>query len=459
VRVYAVLVSNLIVRSIFLTEFEKFNQVWKAYPPFNGQRGKQTERKYKEVIYSLWKNHRDWKDEDGEDGFQINCKEKGTIYTVRNLMEESGLLIRVSDYSTGHHTRTYHKNTDLFNLAFINSDYTYANWLNNPKSKDIIDDIYSDEFNNVKFDYVNKYLKTKNLKTKLQKLNYNIEKLYRISKPMLEYYHDLALRLNNSVNIPGLKLKTFLYFNDEGLPKGRPYSYFSNTLNPEKKHKKIDTSYQTRTDFLNANGLSDYYEVYDIKSEIPRVNYLFHTGEWRDDSFDFYQEIINEYDKVIRYSGRLDRGETQRTHSNDSMKQLFMRIYFGKGSDSASFGGRVQEKQKRLDNTKIDDSGLTELELYQWSLEYGWKVIKDDWFILCEKTREVVKPSIGNLIFWYSFFIETEVRNELLNRGKHVYNVYDGFYYNQDITEEIKELLKIKSKFVYEKFMLPIHLQ
>jgi hypothetical protein len=135
-----------------------------------------------------------------------------------------------------------------------------------------------------------------------------------------------------------------------------------------------------------------------------------------------------------------------------------MRIYFGKGGDYNSYSGYQKDKEKRQNDISLDNLGLTELDWYKWAIKYGKEEIQKDWFVLCEKTREIVKPSIGPLIFWYSFFIETEVRIELLNRGKQVYNVYDGFYYNTDISNEIIDILKEKSKFVYENYMLPIHL-
>jgi hypothetical protein len=288
-----------------------------------------------------------------------------------------------------------------------------------------------------------------------KKLNYNIEKLYSLSKTMLPHYHKLLLRLNKSVCHDDFKLITYLYFDQEGLPKGRPYSYFCSTLNDNKKHKKVDYSFETRKQFLNAIGLDDYYEVYDIKSEIPRINYLFHTGEWKNDKYDFYAEIIKEYGKAIGDKTALDRGETKFTEYNDSMKQLFMRIYFGKGTDKQSFNGYNKDKLKRVNKTK-DYNGLSDLDFFKYALNVGYEVMYKDWKTLCNITREICKPSLGPLIFWYSFFIETEVKIELLKRGKKVYNVYDGFYYNQDISEEIKDILKDKALYVYNKYMKPI---
>jgi hypothetical protein len=50
------------------------------------------------------------------------------------------------------------------------------------------------------------------------------------------------------------------------------------------------------------------------------------------------------------------------------------------------------------------------------------------------------------------------VRAEMLSRGKKVYNVYDGFYYDDDIKDEIKKVVEDKAKYVYERWMLPVKL-
>jgi hypothetical protein len=432
-----------------MTDLERFNQVWH----FEGQRAKETQEKYEDILFSLWKNHRDWKEEDGEDGFQISCKGDRTIARVRKLAEDAGLLIKVKGHSTGNHTRTYHKNNTIFDLVFRNTDNKYGKWLNdiyNNNKIDIISKIYQDELNNMNIPYVDSGLRIRTVKTKkIKKLNYDIEKLYDIADDMLDHYHSLLLELNNSAVNEDLKLKTYLYFDKEGLPNGRPWSYFCSTLNDKKKHKRRDTSFEYRSAFLNRIELSDYYEVYDIKSEIPRINWLFHTGEWKDDDYDFYSEIIKDTEMMKYLDWRIDRGETEQTEYEDSMKQIFMRIYFGTGSVKQSFNGWLNDKLMRTDNEFVE---------YWDKEEAGYEINKDIWQAVYNSTNKICGLSIGNLIFWYAFFIETEVKIELLKQGKKVYNVYDGFYFNQDISNEIRELLKVKSKLVYDNYMKVIQI-
>jgi hypothetical protein len=233
-----------------------------------------------------------------------------------------------------------------------------------------------------------------------------------------------------------------VHYDNNGFPTGRPYSYFCSTGNDNKKHK--DPSLELRSQFLKRIGLPDYYEVYDIKSEVPRVNWLFHTGEWKEDSYDFYTEIVKDTEMMKYTDWAIERGETKYTKYEDSMKQIFMRIYFGKGSDHQSFNGWLDDKLKRLGNDWMK---------YWIQEENGFEINYDIWSLVCDSTRKIVGPSIGNLVFWFSFFIETEVKIELLERGKKVYNVYDGFYYKEDIKNEIVEILESKSKYVYNKYM------
>jgi hypothetical protein len=250
------------------------------------------------------------------------------------------------------------------------------------------------------------------------------------------------LQLNKSAIHDDFKYIRYLYYDKNGFPTGRPYCYFNSTGNDNKKHK--DTSIELRKDFLKKIGLGDYYEVYDIKCEVPRVNWLFHTGQWKDDNYDFYSEIVKDTEMEKYLDWKVQRGETKFTEYDDSMKRLFMRIYFGKGSDRQSFNGYLNSKLDRLKNNYAQ---------YWDDVSDKLDIDFNIWQELCKSTRKICGQPLGNLIFWFSFFIETEVKIELLKRGKKVYNVYDGFYFNEDISGEIKQLIKEKANYVYIKYM------
>jgi hypothetical protein len=436
-----------------MTEFEKFDKVWNGNfetTHWTGgidsytKRAYKTKKKYEQILFSIWKHHPDW---DLKNGFQIKCRDR-TVYRVIDLAERAGLLIRVSNYSVGNFTRIYHKNHGLFNAVFRNQNNQYGSWLskndNGNKDYDIIHNLMRQEtYKDKNNPYIDKSLKLTSRRYK--KLNYDLIKLHVLCKNMLPRYLKLRDKLNDKVDHQDFVMFTWLKFDKHDLPTGRPYSYFCSTLNRNKKHKVVDPSMEYRDDFLKRIGLPDYYEVYDIKSEIPRINWLFHTGEWKDDTYDFYTEIINDFAISCPDpdGDKISRGKAGNEYYNDSMKQLFMRVYFGKGTEKQSYSGYKEEKLKREQNSYWPGAREEDLLPYDFN----------EWYEICRSTEKICGPSIGNLIFWYAFFIETEVKIELLKRGKKVYNVYDGFYYDKDIKDEIIDILDVKSKYVYNKYM------
>jgi hypothetical protein len=436
-----------------MTDLEKFDAVWNGHSCFNGKRGRSTRKKYESILFSIWKHHNDW---DSENGFQIKCFKSNAIYRVVRLAEEAGLLIKTRNYYAGDHTNEYHKNIQLFQTVFQGDDNHYGKWLNTVNNErykqdyDIIYRLYQDEFNKLNYKYRLPYVATDILKEGkrniYKKLKYDIRMLHDMSDRMFDKYYKMLVELNSAAVHEELKFITFIHYDKRGLPTGRPYSYFCSTGNDKKKHK--DPSLELRSQFLQRIGLADYYEVYDIKSEVPRVNYLFHTGEWKDDSYDFYTEIIKDTEMINYLDWQVDRGQTQYTDHEDSMKQLFMRIYFGKGSIKQSFNGYQRNKLDRMQNN---------YKQYWDDIDDKLAIDFDIWQELCRSTKKICGPPLGNLIFWFTFFLETEVKIELLRRGKTVYNVYDGFYYNKDIKDEIRELLEAKSKYIYNEYM--IHLK
>jgi hypothetical protein len=171
-----------------------------------------------------------------------------------------------------------------------------------------------------------------------------------------------------------------------------------------------------------------------------------------------------------------------------------MRIYFGKGTEIQSYLGYENEKRQRILNnnaakcwldTKLlaknerfktmksfscvkcifgkncpeinNCEAFAELDRWEAEKKFDQDVNQTLWYKICKSTKKICGGDfIGTIVFWFAFFIETEVKIELLKRGKKVYNVYDGFYYNQDISAEIAQILKEKSLFVYDEFMKKI---
>ena len=445
-----------------MTDYEKFDKIWNNFHRFNGQRGKQTKERWERYLFSIWKHHQDW---DEVEGFQIKCKyngypQSGTLYDVRELATKAGLLIKIGNYWVSNRTNIYKKNHLLFDYAYRNAENKYGKWLDESKINvdlDVIRMINTDIFN--KLNKSNNYSLHDNMpyvktssKRKI-KFNYDFDGLVKLTETMLPRYYDMLVVLNDAAIHIDLKFNgRFIHFNEKGLPTGRPYSPFCSTLNPNKTHK--DNSGEYRPDFLKKIGIGDYYEVYDIKSQIPRVNYLFHTGEWKGDDYDFYDEIIKDFHlrNPDPDGDKLSRGKAGSEYYNDGMKQLFMRIYFGKGTEKQSFKGYKDEYMKRNKNMWENV-----VKIMKMKKEDFVPLTFDEWYELCCSTENICGASIGNLVFWYSFFLETEVKIELLKRGKKVYNVYDGFYFNANIGQEISDILREKSQFVFNNFMSPIN--
>ena len=441
-----------------MTELERFEKIWNGFASFHGQRGEKTRENWENILFSVWKHHPDWND---QRGFQIKCRGR-TIYKVIDLAEEAGLLIKVGNYSVGRFTRQFKKNHALFDYAFRDSLNKYGTWLNKVDFSNLsqIDAVHHHLMRACRKHYIQSDPYHLNLilskSRKHKKLNYDLVKLHQNYDAMSKVYWEHRETLNQNACHPDFLLyDSWLKFKDS-LPTGRPYSPFCSTLNRNKKHKVVDPSMEYRDDFLRKVGLPDYYEVYDIKSQIPRVNYLFHTGEWKDDDYDFYKEIIEDY--FLRNpdpdGDKISRGKAGSKYYNDSMKQLFMRIYFGKGSEKQSFKGYKDEYMKR---NKEEWENIIKV-FPKFKKDDFYPVTFDEWYEICCSTEKICGASIGALVFWFTFFIETEIRIELLKRGKKVYNVYDGFYFNQDISAEISEILKEKAKYVYDHYMINIKL-
>jgi len=432
-----------------MTEIQVFNSVWK----FEGQRGKATQERYEHRLFEIWKSHHEYNKSLGK-GFQVKCHDK-TDYNILEKVEDAGLLKRTRNYLVGKFNRSYIKNHSLFNHVFRNTDDKYGNWLKSNKQNSILQSKLL-EAENIDIDIIVKnkinIIQTviKRTPKNYKNLCYDLSKLKSISVDMLKHYKSLYEKLNTETSIEDMKLLGFLKFDEYGLPNGRPYSLFCFTLNDKKKQKGISSN-EKRSEFLHRVGLSDYFEVYDIKSQVPKINYLFHTGDWKNNNYDFYSEIIKDTEMIKHLDYEIQRGETEYTEYNDSMKQLFMRIYFEKVSDEKSYLNYYKEKSKR-------DIELKENYQDFKRFQNNFVITLDIWKEICNSTRKVCGKPIHNLIWWYCSLLEAEVRVELLNRGKKVYNVYDGFYFNQDIGDEIDKIVMEKSKFIFDNFMKPIWL-
>jgi len=479
-------------------EVNNFNEVWQ----FNGQRGEKTRANYENILFELWSKPHYFKNYNGlQISSKVNGKRNKTYNRVINLAVDAGLFIILKNYFAGKHTRIYGRNNKLFKSVFGNN---YKNWLKNRSGKSRYDNTSiqyefvssKKQSNNFTAQNVNSSLKehdnntivqdkifshkkhdnnvithlepydinywanldvATNLKlteTEINSLNYDIYKLYDLKTTMLPHYYNLMLELNEAAIDGDLKFTTFLCFDDKGLPSGRPWSPFCATKNDKKKHDKNDDR-ESRKAYLRRIGLSDYVEIFDMKSQVPRVNRLFQSGTWKPDSYDFYAEIKKGTETYKRGDELPPRGINKYCLDNeDTMKGIFMRMFFGKTSPRQLFTAHRNDFVRR-------HKGYT-YEIYDDPCNI--ETIKDYvWLDIYNSFQNIVMPPIKALVFWFTFFLETEIKIELLKNGKKVYNVFDGFYYHERFKDEtraeIEQIMNVKAIEICENWMKPLRRQ
>jgi hypothetical protein len=187
-------------------------------------------------------------------------------------------------------------------------------------------------------------------------------------------------------------------------------------------------------------GLSDYKQVYDIKSEVPRTTILCNTGVWKPDNYDFYNDVVNQSHPL----------EVTR----EKIKELYMRFNFDFGTDRELFNHFRNSRILKIKH----EYGLNYTEsknMYELRLDNGEEYNIDEWKILRDIINNIQGKSWGNLIFWWTSLIQIKtVYTVLKDTGIRVYNVYDGFYSPKEITKKyLVETVKQSSEYVYNKYI------
>ena len=190
--------------------------------------------------------------------------------------------------------------------------------------------------------------------------------------------------------------------------------------------KKSDGS---RDAFLSRNGLKKQLNG-DIKSEIPRVTRLVHTGEWLPFSFDFY----------AHYLGKEKLNEDVR----EFVKAQNMPIYFTNWKSSEAFSNRqlhsilINEKHQYddwVEMVKADEEGTR---------------------ILLRRIKEgfdkVTGKSFNSLIFLYTSWIETKALQILVKRFPNAkfFQIYDEIFSTEDCGD-LEPIYKEAAMLFYER--------
>jgi hypothetical protein len=196
--------------------------------------------------------------------------------------------------------------------------------------------------------------------------------------------------------------------------RGRVYNNLCFTKSGKKIYKKQDFRVN-RNDYLNHINLKNYGEVYDIKSEIPRLSHYLQFD------IEFFQ--IKDYYNYFLTNTGFNTGNIRM--NRDDVKSLFMRCYFSNDIN-------------------------TSYRYYTYSVKnkYGG-YSKDSFTKLYDEIRKI-KP-MGNEIFLWTSLLELYILDDVYKRtGNKLVNVYDGFYFEinkkSEIQKEIEKSILIVSK-------------
>lgn len=198
---------------------------------------------------------------------------------------------------------------------------------------------------------------------------------------------------------------------------GRAYS---NYIATEK-----DDFYETdRTLWCKKNNLKYRY---DIKSAVPRISHLMHTGEWKDADFDFYEEM----------SRRSGIGL-----SRNHMKEVHMRLRFSQSAEK-SFSEFLYA------NSKIVKKRYYNCGNYDYFCQDVRPRLLNDWRKLYSIVEDLEGTDHSSAVFYFESFIELYVVWKLKQMGVTAYNIYDEFFYDKEC--DITSIIKEAANYLYEK--------
>jgi hypothetical protein len=197
-------------------------------------------------------------------------------------------------------------------------------------------------------------------------------------------------------------------------------------VNAKKEHEDNDKDNQLyKAEVFEKYGLKYHY---DVKSSVPRLTYFLNTQDWLDNSVDLYEIMFT---KFIKYC------PSEAMEWNDQTRKIFkdfhMRGYF----DTYN---KIAAHIKRVISTK------TEYKKEEWTdLDYMMKSYK-----------QVIEETIGDLydneIFFHESCIYMDVLWELLNRNIEVWQVYDEWNTDTEVSD-MYSIIEYKANEYYNKYI------
>ena len=184
---------------------------------------------------------------------------------------------------------------------------------------------------------------------------------------------------------------------EKGKPRFRGRIYNQLCLTKSCKEGKIylkNDARITRQELLELFGLGDYTEIFDIKSEIPRLTYILQGGNYNDIT-DFYN-IPNI--------------------SRDYAKKWFMTAYF---DGSFKQGAWHITRKWFFDNVP----GCKVRDKHKETFNIAYKIVYDFY-------HSILKPIGTEIFLWSSLWEQLIIKEMRIKYSINLINVYDGFYFN-----------------------------
>jgi hypothetical protein len=252
--------------------------------------------------------------------------------------------------------------------------------------------------------------------------NFNKDSLVEFTKGTIDDFEKMLNEYNEGKNEFNKKVIRFKC--DKNKISGRAYSQYIKTEKDD-----IENGYATdRTDWCKENNLAYRY---DIKSAVPRISHLMHTGTWKNEDFDFYE-----------YMSKRMSEDSGMYLPRDYMKEIHMRLRFGQ-SPEKSFNDFCYS------NRDLIRARYPSGDAYEMYLTNIRPNLLLDWRKLYNIVEELEGDDHSSAVFYFESFLELYVVWKLKQLGVTAYNIYDEFFYDKPY--DIASIIEEGANYMYQK--------
>jgi hypothetical protein len=251
--------------------------------------------------------------------------------------------------------------------------------------------------------------------------NYLTSILY-VNYPQLKHYQELADIINATFYADDydrqIRFKPNFTWNKGNKAVTKIGIRATNSLVSAKKEREADNDEPNmlyKDDVLNRYGLK--YE-FDVKSSVPRITYALNNGIWLDNNIDLYEMMYKKFIKLC---------PSEQLQWNNETRKIFKSFHMNGYFDTEA---KLSAHLKRQVSMKV-------------------KYNKEEWtdldFVM-KAYRESIISTVGELkydseVFFHESCIYLDVTFDLLKKGFNVWQQYDCWYTNKEVSniEQIVE--------------------